>query len=41
MPIGIIAKILGYANTNMTRRYAKISEANICREMKRAIYSFR
>lgn len=30
MPIDIIAKILGHTNTNMTRRYAKISEANIC-----------
>lgn len=35
MPIDIIAKILGHTNTNMTRRYAKISEANISREMKR------
>lgn len=31
MPIDIIAKILGHTNTNMTRRYAKISEANIGR----------
>lgn len=35
MPIDIIAKILGHTNTNMTRRYAKISEANISREMQR------
>ena len=35
MPIDIIAKILGHTNTNMTRRYAKISEANISREMKK------
>lgn len=33
MPIDIIAKILGHTNTNMTRRYAKISEENIGREM--------
>lgn len=36
MPIDIIAKILGHTNTNMTRRYAKISEANISREMKKS-----
>ncbi|MCD8034296.1 MAG: hypothetical protein LUF83_08385 [Alistipes sp.] len=35
MPIDIIAKILGHTNTNMTRRYAKISEANINREMQK------
>ncbi|MCM1150413.1 MAG: site-specific integrase [Alistipes sp.] len=35
MPIDIIAKILGHSNTNMTRRYAKISETNIGREMKK------
>ncbi len=35
MPIDIIAKILGHANTNMTRRYARISEANIENEMKK------
>ena len=35
MPTDIIAKILGHTNTNMTRRYAKISEANISREMRR------
>ncbi len=35
MPIDIIAKILGHANTNMTRHYAKISEANISREMQK------
>ena len=35
MPIDIIAKILGHTNTNMARRYAKISEANISREMRR------
>lgn len=35
MPIDIIAKILGHTNTNMTRRYAKISEAKISREMRR------
>ncbi len=35
MPIDIIAKILGHTNTNMTRRYAKISEANISREMRK------
>lgn len=35
MPIDIIAKILGHTNTNMTRHYAKISEANISREMQR------
>ena len=35
MPIDIIAQILGHTNTNMTRRYAKISEANISREMRR------
>ena len=35
MPIDIIAKILGHTNTNMTRRYAKISEENIGREMKK------
>lgn len=36
MPIDIIAKILGHTNTNMTRHYVKISEANISREMKRS-----
>ena len=35
MPIDIIAKILGYSNTNMTRHYAKISEVNISREMQK------
>ena len=35
MPIDIIAKILGHTNTNMTRHYARISEDNISREMKR------
>ncbi len=35
MPIDVIAKILGHTNTNMTRRYAKISEANISREMQK------
>lgn len=35
MPIDIIAKILGHSNTNMTRHYAKISEANISREMQK------
>ena len=35
MPIDIIAKILGHTNTNMTRRYARISEENIGREMKK------
>lgn len=35
MPIDIIAKILGHSNTNMTRHYAKISETNISREMRR------
>ncbi len=35
MPIDIIAKILGHTNTNMTRRYARISETNIGNEMKR------
>ena len=35
MPIDIIAKILGHSNTNMTRHYAKISEANIGKEMKK------
>lgn len=30
-----VAKMLGHANVNMTRRYAKISEANISREMRR------
>lgn len=35
MPIDVIAKILGHINTNMTRRYAKISEANISREMQK------
>ena len=33
VPIDIIAKILGLMN--MKRRYAKISEANISREMRR------
>lgn len=36
MPIDIIAKILGHSNTNMTRHYAKISEANISREMQKS-----
>ncbi|MCM1295913.1 MAG: site-specific integrase [Muribaculaceae bacterium] len=35
MPIDVLAKILGHSNTNMTRRYAKISESNIGREMKK------
>ncbi len=35
MPIDIIAKILGHSNTNMTRHYARISEANISREMQK------
>lgn len=35
MPIDIIAKIHGHSNTNMTRHYAKISEANISREMQK------
>lgn len=35
MPIDIIAKILRHTNPNMTRHYAKISEANISREMQR------
>ncbi len=35
MPIDIIAKILGHTNTNMTRHYARISEANISREMQK------
>ena len=35
LPIDISAKFLGHTNTNMTRRYAKISEANISREMRR------
>ena len=35
MPIDIIAKILGHTNTNMTRHYARISEANISREMRK------
>ncbi len=35
MPIDIIAKILGHSNTNITRHYAKISETNISREMRR------
>ena len=35
MPIDIIAKILGHTNTNMTRHYAKISEVNIGKEMKK------
>ena len=30
-----VAKMLGHANVNMTRHYAKISEANISREMRR------
>ena len=33
--IDIIAKILGHTNTNMTRHYARISEANISREMRK------
>ena len=33
MPIDVLAKILGHTNVNMTRHYAKISEANISREM--------
>ena len=36
MPIDIIVKILGHSNTNMTRHYAKISEANISREMQKS-----
>ena len=35
MPIDIIAKILGHTNVNMTRHYAKVSETNISREMKK------
>lgn len=35
MPIDIIAKILGHTNVNMTRHYAKVSEANISREMQK------
>ena len=30
-----VAKMPGHANVNMTRHYAKISEANISREMRR------
>ena len=33
MPIDIIAKILGHTNTNMTRRYAKVSETKISGDM--------
>lgn len=36
MPIDVIAKILGHTNTNMTRRYAKISEANIAAKCRRS-----
>lgn len=35
MPIDIIAKILGHTNPNMTLHYARISEANISREMRK------
>ena len=35
MHIDIIAKILGHTNTNMTRHDARISEANISREMRK------
>ncbi|WP_295937277.1 site-specific integrase [uncultured Alistipes sp.] len=35
MPIDILAKVLGHTNANMTRRYAKFSESNISREMKK------
>jgi len=41
MPIDIIAKVLGHTNTNMTRRYAKPSEAAIGREMARIGEVFR
>ena len=33
MPIDVLAKILGHSNINMTRHYAKFSEANISKEM--------
>lgn len=33
IPIDIIAKVLGHTNTNMTRRYAKLSESAIGREV--------
>ncbi len=35
MPIDILAKILGHTNANMTRHYAKFSENNISREMRK------
>lgn len=35
MPIDIVAKILGHANTNMTRHYAKFSEQLIGKEMRK------
>ena len=40
MPIDIIAKVLGHTNTNMTRRYAKLSEAAIGREMAKIGQAF-
>jgi integrase len=35
IPIDIIAKVLGHTNTNMTRRYAKLSESAIGREVSK------
>ena len=35
IPIDIIAKVLGHTNTNMTRRYAKLSETAIGREVSK------
>ena len=35
MPIDILATSHGHSNTTMTRHYAKISEANISREMQK------
>lgn len=41
MPIDVLAKILGHTNVNMTRHYAKISEANISREMMKIEEKFK
>jgi site-specific recombinase XerD len=35
IPIDVIAKVLGHTNTNMTRRYAKLSESAIGREVSK------
>ena len=40
IPIDIIAKVLGHTNTNMTRRYAKLSETAIGREVSKIAEAF-